>query len=212
MSTNNGEKKIPEKGISRRDFLKTGAFAAAAAAAGVDMAVHPSTAAAAAVAETYHTTCPYCSASCGQLVDVDSAGNVLDVYGDFKSPLNAGGLCSKGAGGYQLVTNPRRLGAFPGPHPENPRFAYDPAPAFADGIAYKRIGNADLDKIPLSVAMGEIAQKMVAARGVVNPANGHNSKSVAFFGSSHLNNEQNYSYRRLIAQFGTSNVEHQARL
>ncbi|MBS3974972.1 MAG: twin-arginine translocation signal domain-containing protein [Actinobacteria bacterium] len=211
MSTN-GEGKVPEKGISRRDFLKTGAFAAAAAAAGAEIAVNPSAATAAAVAETYHTTCPYCSASCGQLVDVDSAGNVLDVYGDFKSPMNAGGLCSKGAGSYQLVTNPRRLGAFPGPHPENPKFAYDSAPAYANGIAYKRTGNADWDKIPLDQALNEIAQRMVTARGPVNPANGHNSKSVAFFGSSHLNNEQNYSYRRLIAQFGTSNVEHQARL
>ena len=203
-------KKEPRRGMSRRDFLKTGAAAAAAAAAGADFALHPASASAAPVAETYHTTCPYCSASCGQLIDVDASGNVLDVYGDHMSPLNTGGLCSKGAGGYQLVTNPYRLGTLPGPHPVNNVFAFDSA--FTDGVAYKRTGDGPWSKVALTDAMTDIAARMVAARGPVTPANGHNSKSVAFFGSSHLNNEQNFSYRRLIAQFGTSNVEHQARL
>jgi anaerobic selenocysteine-containing dehydrogenase len=40
----------------------------------------------------------------------------------------------------------------------------------------------------------------------------YNSKAVAFFGSSHMNNESNYIYRKMIANFGTSNVEHQARI
>jgi predicted molibdopterin-dependent oxidoreductase YjgC len=53
---------------------------------------------------------------------------------------------------------------------------------------------------------------MRTARGAVNPANGFNSKSVAFLGSSHMNNEQNYTYRKMIAQFGSSNTEHQARI
>ena len=198
------------KGISRRDFLKTGAAATAVGAAGLDFAAHPSSAAAATVDKTYHTTCPYCSASCGQLVDVDVDGNVLDIYGDHMSPFNDGGLCSKGAGTYQLVTNKRRIGAFAGTHPVNPVFAYDAA--YTDGIAYKRTGDGAWGKMTLDAAMVEIATAMVSARGTVNAANGYNSKSIAFFGSSHVNNEQNYTYRRLIAQFGTSNVEHQARI
>jgi hypothetical protein len=40
----------------------------------------------------------------------------------------------------------------------------------------------------------------------------YNSKAIAFFGSSHMNNESNYIYRKLVANFGTSNVEHQARI
>jgi anaerobic selenocysteine-containing dehydrogenase len=35
---------------------------------------------------------------------------------------------------------------------------------------------------------------------------------VQFFGSSHINNEQNYLYRKIVADFGTSQVEHQARI
>jgi formate dehydrogenase major subunit len=207
-----------KQGVSRRDFLKTGAAAAAAAAAGVDFAARPSAAAAATVAETYHTTCPYCSASCGQLIDVDAidTGEVLDLYGDHMSPFNDGGLCAKGAGTFQLVTNERRIGAWPGTHPVNGVFAYDDAAQYEDGIAYKHTGDNVWSKMPLQDAMDEIAVAMVAARddngAAPSAANGYNSKNIAFFGSSHLNNEQNYSYRRLIAQFGTSNVEHQARI
>ncbi len=228
------------QGISRRDFLKAGAAAAAVGAAGLDFAVAPSMAAAATVDATYHTTCPYCSASCGQLVDVDASGNVLDVYGDYRSPFSTGGLCAKGAGAYQLVTNSRRVGAFSGTHPVNPVFAaVDGATAFsavptgwtgpvytpgdytyADGVAYWRLGNGDWNAVPLDIAMQDIAEKMKSARddqggvGVSAPsaANGYNSKSVAFLGSSHINNEPNYLYRKLVAEFGTTNTEHQARI
>jgi len=43
-------------------------------------------------------------------------------------------------------------------------------------------------------------------------APGENAASVQFFGCSHMNNEQNNLYRKLIANFGTSLVEHQARI
>ncbi len=202
------------KGISRRDFVKASAAVAGAGAVGVgvDLTLTPSKAAAAGVpvAATYHTTCPYCSASCGQFIDVDASGNVLDIYGDHRSPFNDGGLCAKGAGTYQLVTNKRRIGAWAGAHPVNNTFAYDAA--FTDGIAYKRTGNGAWGKMDLQDALDEISGKLVTARGALSDTNGYNSKGVAFMGSSHMNNEQNMTYRRLIAQFGTSNVEHQARI
>jgi formate dehydrogenase major subunit len=208
--------------LSRRDFLKVSAAGAAAVTAldwapAPAMAINPETYLSGDTGINYfHTTCPYCSASCGQIVAVGNGpgGNVYDVYGDARSPINNGGLCAKGAGAYQLVTNKRRLGAFAGTHPVNPKFAYDAA-YDATGVAYKRTGNADWDKISLETAMGEIATKMKSARdGHQAPAvtNGYNSKGVAFLGCSHMNNEQNYTYRKLIAQFGTSNTEHQARI
>lgn len=199
--------------LSRRDFLKVGAAAAAAGAVGVDFVARPSRADAAVVAKTYHTTCPYCSASCGQLVDVDASGNVLDIYGDHLSPWNDGGLCAKGAGAYQLVTNQRRLGV---PAATNVDGLDWYTGGDASGIAWKRTGDGAWSAIGLDQAMDEIALGMKTARdangAAPSAANGYNSKQVAFFGSSHLNNEPNYVYRRLIAQFGTSNVEHQARI
>jgi formate dehydrogenase major subunit len=192
--------------LSRRDFFKAGAAAAAAGAVGFDFAVRPSRADAAAVAATYHTTCPYCSASCGQLVDVDADGNVLDIYGDHMSPFNDGGLCAKGAGAFQLATNPRRLGTPEATNVDGIDFS---------GTAWMRTGNSDWTAITLDQAITDSTAALVAARNahqVPTAANGYNSRGVAFFGSSHINNEQNIAYRRLVAQFGTSNVEHQARI
>jgi formate dehydrogenase major subunit len=177
--------------------------------------------------DTYHTTCPYCSASCGQVDAVAkntaaitaagfAAGDVLDVYGDADSPINQGGLCAKGAGSYQLVTNRRRLGypddgSSPYSNP-NPTLRYDAS--YTDGIAWKRTGNAAWQKVALDTAMTDIAQRLKDARGTVTPGltAASNAKSVQFFGCSHMNNEQNNLYRKIIANFGTSLVEHQARI
>ena len=199
--------------LTRRQFLQAGAATAAVGAAGFDFAATPSSAEAAVVDKTYHTTCPYCSASCGQLVDVDADGNVLDIYGDHMAPWNKGGLCSKGAGTFQLVNNPRRIGAWATSHPVNNVFQAVPETGdFASGVAYKRIGDGAWERVGLDAALDDIAVKMRDARGPVSPANNHNSKNIAFFGSSHINNDQNNLYRKIIANFGTSNVEHQARI
>jgi formate dehydrogenase major subunit len=206
-------------GLSRRDFLKASAAATVAGCAfefwGAEQALayedNPAY-------KIYTTTCPYCSASCGQrVVTLVSDGSVVDIYGDFESPMNSGGLCAKGAGSIQLVKNSRRIGAWPGTHPNKNMdgssdnvFAYDSG--FPE-VAYKRTGNGNWGKITLSQALSEISTGMIAARAV--DATGWaagNSKSVAFFGSSHMNNESNYLYRKIIANFGTSNVEHQARI
>lgn len=204
--------------LSRRDFLKVSAAGAVAAGA-LDFAPAPAMAeiklhGADTAILRYHTTCPYCSASCGQVVAVGKeTGDVYDVYGDADSPLNNGGLCAKGAGAYQLVTNKRRIGAFAGEHPVKPVYAYDPA-YDSTGVAYKRIGNGSWSKMALTTAMDEIAVGLVAARGAIAPGltAASNSRHVQFYGSSHMNNEQNYVYRRLIAEFGTSLTEHQARI
>lgn len=207
-------------GMTRRSFLKTAAVAGAAVSCGLNIAFDADKAAAYEYDTTNYkvtnTTCPYCSASCGQRVVVAltgaNAGKVVDIYGDFESPMNSGGLCSKGAGTLQLVNNSRRIGAWPGTHPEDPAFAYDSSATYADGIAYRRVADGAWSKVTLDAAMAEIATSLITARGAVNHANGYNSKGVAFFGSSHMNNESNYMYRKIIANFGTSNTEHQARI
>ncbi len=204
-------------GMTRRAFLKTAAVAGAVVGCGMDVAFDAAKASAyesdAINYRVTNTTCPYCSASCGQRVVTAltgaNTGKVVDIYGDFESPMNSGGLCAKGAGSLQLVNNSRRLGAFSGTHPADSAFAYDPA-YDATGVAYKRTGNGPWGKMSLDTAMSEIATGLVTARGALPATN--QSKGVAFFGSSHMNNEPNYVYRKMIANFGTSNVEHQARI
>lgn len=220
----------PASGVTRRDFLKTTAAATAVAGCGFTVLYDPEKAAAyepdTVNYKVSFTTCPYCSASCGQRVVTaltgPKTGNVIDIYGDFESPMNSGGLCAKGAGSLQLVNNSRRVGAWAGPHPVpnmdgsmDNIFAYDPT--YTDGVAYKRTGNGNWGKMDLQGAMDEIAVGMVAARGTLTPGDAttpgvSNSKKVAFFGSSHMNNEGCNLYRKVIANFGTSNVEHQARI
>ena len=159
-------------GISRRDFLKTSAAASAVVGCGLGIAYDPEKAAAYEGDPNYKitpTTCPYCSASCGQRVVVSkSTGKIVDMYGDFESPMNSGGLCSKGAGTLQLVNNPRRIGAFTGTHPVNPVFAANTT-AFPDGVAYKRTGNDPWSAVSLDAAMADIAPKLKNARGLVAP-------------------------------------------
>ncbi len=209
----------PANGISRRAFVTSAAVAATAVGCGFDVAYDADKALAyendAVNYKVTTTTCPYCSASCGQRVVTAltgaSAGSVVDIYGDFESPMNAGGLCAKGAGSLQLVNNPRRIGAWTATHPVNPVFTANTT-TYPNGVAYKRTGNGAWGAMDLQTAFDEIATGMVTARGAVTDANGYNSKGVAFLGSSHMNNEPNYLYRKLIANFGTSNTEHQARI
>lgn len=165
----------PASGVTRRDFLKASAIAGTVAGCGLSYAYDPEKAAAyeydTVNYKVTNTTCPYCSASCGQRVVVGltapNIGKVVDIYGDFESPMNSGGLCAKGAGTLQLVTNPRRIGAW-ATHPENPVFAYDGT--FSDGIAYKRTGDGAWGKISLDTAMGEIAGRLKTARGPMGAA------------------------------------------
>ena len=202
-------------GMSRRAFLKTATVAGAALGCGFDVAFNAEKAFAYENDTTNYkvtnTTCPYCSASCGQRVVVAltgaTVGQVVDIYGDFESPMNSGGLCAKGAGSLQLVNNSRRLGAW-ATH-ENPVFA-----KAGSDVAYMRTGNGAWSQVPLDTAMTDIATGLVTARGALptTGATAYNSKGVAFLGCSHMNNESNYMYRKLIANFGTSNVEHQARI
>ena len=172
-------------GLSRRDFLKASAAATAVVGCGLEVAFDADKAVAyendTANFTITPTTCPYCSASCGQRVVVaktgPNAGKIVDMYGDFESPMNSGGLCSKGAGTYQLITNSRRIGAWPGTHPVKNMngtadniFAADTT-AYPDGVAYKRTGNGNWAPMSLDVAMGEIAPTLKTARGLVAPTN-----------------------------------------
>src|SRR5712692_7049039 len=97
--------------LSRREFLKYGAGAGAAAATtGVDLA--PVEAAAGALrikeAKAFPGVCPYCAVGCAQLIYVKD-GKIVDIEGDPDAPHTEGALCPKGSSTYQLSLNARRL-------------------------------------------------------------------------------------------------------
>src|SRR3954469_7042802 len=52
--------------------------------------------------------CPYCAVGCGQLI-YTKQGQLIDIEGDPRNPINEGTLCPKGANTYQLHSNPHRV-------------------------------------------------------------------------------------------------------
>ncbi len=204
-----------QTGLTRRDFLK--ASAAATAAGGFTSlldwsVVGPNPVLAAEVGNNYDsiTTCPYCSVGCNMKVGTgvgSASGNVVDIIGDPDCVINNGALCSKGAAAIQLVNNSRRVGVADSIHAASQ--TYGPM---------KRTGNAAWSAITWETALTEIATSMVAARaasGTWMDASGRvtgQAQGVAFLGCSHATNEENWLYRKMIANFGTNNTEHQARI
>src|SRR5215210_8883581 len=51
--------------------------------------------------------CPYCAVGCAQKIFVKD-GQIIDIEGDERSPINEGTLCPKGSNTFQLTINPHR--------------------------------------------------------------------------------------------------------
>src|SRR5438876_8519109 len=102
--------------LSRREFLnRTLAGGSAGTALGSLAGLGATLAPAAARAEQLRikdakvtpSVCPYCSVGCATLVHTID-GEIVNIEGDPRSPLNEGTLCPKGAAIYQLHRNPNR--------------------------------------------------------------------------------------------------------
>lgn len=194
-----------KKGMSRRDFLKSSA-AATAAGTMLDWAVvGANPALAAEVDKSVRNICPYCSVGCAIKIDVDASNNILDIYGDPTSVINQGALCSKGAALIQLANSPQRIG-IPGQTNHN---IYGTSPVVTGG-PMKRTGGDGTNNTWTSVTWSEAISDI--ATYMKNAKTGHSANNVAFFGSSHMVNEECYAYKKLITLYGTNNTEHQARI
>ncbi len=106
---------LPEKTLSRRDFLKiaVGATAATSMAPAIrrtviEPFVQPPEEALPGQATWYASTCRQCPAGCGILVRTIN-GRAKKIEGNPLHPLNRGKLCARGQGGLQLLYNPDRL-------------------------------------------------------------------------------------------------------
>lgn len=215
-----------QSGLTRRDFLKVAGVAGATGglASAIDwVAVGPNPALAATVTNNYDivTTCPYCSVGCNMRVGINHNANpeipdkVVDIIGDPDCPINKGALCSKGAAAIQLANNNRRVG-YPGVRNAVPALAASD-PETGNPGPLVRTGNGPWTAVSWDDAMAQIAGAMVSARQATSgwitggKVTG-SAKGVAFLGCSHATNEENWLYRKMIADFGTNNVEHQARI
>lgn len=101
------------KDISRRGFVKLGAFGAASVAMAGSAAqnlveVEPAYAAETGEVKKIRTICRACLNNCGMIAHVKD-GKVIKLEGDPDDPMNKGAACAKGLAGIQALYNPNRI-------------------------------------------------------------------------------------------------------
>ena len=141
------------------------------------------------------SVCPFCAVGCGQLV-YTRGGELVDIEGNPRSPINQGTLCPKGASSRQLVQQPGRL----------------------TRVRYRRPGGSEWEELELEQAMDMIAERVIAARENGWQDTDRNGLRVdrtlgfAHLGGATLDNEENYLIKKLFAAMGAVQIENQARI
>ena len=87
------------------------------------------------------SVCPYCAVGCGLNV-YSKNGEIIDIEGNPRSPINEGTLCPKGANSFQLTVNPHRI----------------------KHVLYRAPFSDQWEEKPLDWAMDQIAQRVKATR------------------------------------------------
>jgi formate dehydrogenase major subunit len=141
------------------------------------------------------SVCPYCAVGCGQVVYTRD-GELVDIEGNPRSPINQGTLCPKGAASRQLVQQPGRLTT----------------------VRYRRPGGTEWHELELERAMDMIAERVIGARERHWQERDHHGYRVdrtlafAHLGGATLDNEENYLIKKLFTAMGAVQIENQARI
>ena len=141
------------------------------------------------------SVCPYCAVGCGQIV-YSSRGELVDIEGHPRSPVNQGTLCPKGSATRQLVQQPRR----------------------ALTVKYRAPYAAEWQELELETAMDMIAERVIAAREAgwqdVNNEGFRVDRTLGFahLGGATLDNEENYLIKKAFTAMGAVQIENQARI
>jgi formate dehydrogenase major subunit len=141
------------------------------------------------------SVCPYCAVGCGQVV-YTRGGELVDIEGNPRSPINQGTLCPKGSATRQLVQQPGRL----------------------TRVRYRRPGGTEWEDLELETAMDMIAERVIAARERGWQDHDREGRRVnrtlgfAHLGGATLDNEENYLIKKLFTAMGAVQIENQARI
>jgi formate dehydrogenase major subunit len=141
------------------------------------------------------TVCPYCAVGCGQVV-YTRGGELVDIEGHPRSPVNQGTLCPKGSATRQLVQQPRRLLT----------------------VKYRAPYSTEWQELELETAMDMIAERVIAAREAgwqdVNDEGWRVDRTLGFahLGGATLDNEENYLIKKAFTAMGAVQIENQARI
>lgn len=141
------------------------------------------------------SVCPYCAVGCAQLAYIKN-GELIDIEGDPRSPINEGTLCPKGANTFQLVHNPHRQRK----------------------VLYRAPYSDRWEERSLDWAMQRIAQLTKDARDETFVDRGEdgelirNTTAIGHLGGATLDNEENYLIKKLLNNLGIISIENQARI
>ena len=142
------------------------------------------------------SVCPYCAVGCSQIV-YSRDGRIVDIEGNYDSPINAGTLCPKGAATSGLLNSPHRVTT----------------------VKYRAPYGDRWEERPLEWAMERIAQLVKQTRDAHyeerdeqgTPVN--RTLAIGHLGGATLDNEENYLIKKLFtAGLGIVAVENQARI
>jgi formate dehydrogenase major subunit len=139
--------------------------------------------------------CPYCAVGCGQVVYTRD-GELVDIEGNPRSPINQGTLCPKGSASRQLVRQPGRL----------------------TKVRYRRPGGTEWEELDLETAMDMIAERVIDARERgwqdTNDDGLRIDRTLGFahLGGATLDNEENYLIKKAFTAMGAVQIENQARI
>jgi formate dehydrogenase major subunit len=142
------------------------------------------------------TVCPYCAVGCGQVAYTNSRGELVDIEGHPRSPVNQGTLCPKGSATRQLVQQPRRILT----------------------VRYRAPYATEWQELELETAMDMIAERVIAAREAgwqdVNDEGWRVDRTLGFahLGGATLDNEENYLIKKAFTAMGAVQIENQARI
>jgi len=144
------------------------------------------------------SVCPYCAVGCGQIVTV-ADGKIVDIQGNYDSPISVGTLCPKGAATYQLAVNPHRW----------------------TKAKYRAPNSDHWEDIDLEQAMDMIAERFKKTRDenfIEKTKVGDAEKTVnqvlalASLGGATIDDEWNYIHQKLLRATGVVSIENQARI
>ncbi len=149
-------------------------------------------------AKEYTTACNFCSCGCGMVAHVQD-GKLVDLEGDPGHAVNQGALCTKGAAMRATHESPRRVKV----------------------PMYRAPGSDRWQEITWDQAYEKIARKIQEVRDrtwvatqrdgdVEYPVN--RTDAIALLGGAQNTNEECYLFNKMGRLFGTSYIEHQARL
>jgi formate dehydrogenase major subunit len=145
--------------------------------------------------EATESVCPYCAVGCSQVV-YTRGGELVDIEGNPRSPVNQGTLCPKGSASRQLVQQPGRL----------------------TKVLYRRPRGTEWEELDLETAMDMIAERVIAARENGWQTHDEEGRRVdrtlgfAHLGGATLDNEENYLIKKSFTAMGAVQIENQARI